>query len=91
MRWRYDSSNIWKTLAKRQRRQLEMSARILWFYHQYFVANLDVCYTEYPAQMLLDEKYEEKIWGEDLYGGWKGLSDRGASFTKTGLVGAIEL
>ena len=70
---------------------MELSAGLLRYYQQYFVEKLDVCYTEYPAQMLLDEKYEEKIWGEDLYGGWKGLSDRGASFTKTGLVGAIEL
>ena len=30
---------------------------------------LDVCSTEYPAEMLLDKKYEEKGRGEDLYGG----------------------
>ena len=91
MRRIYDSSQIWKPVTKWQKRHMELSAGLLRYYQQYFVEKLDVCYTEYPAQMLLDEKYEEKIWGEDLYGGWKGLSDRGASFTKTGLVGAIEL
>ena len=30
---------------------------------------LDVCSTEYPAQFFLEVKYEEKVWGEDLYGG----------------------
>ena len=33
------------------------------------MARLDLCSTEHPAQMLLDEKYEEKGQGEDLYGG----------------------
>ena len=33
------------------------------------MANLYVCSTEYPDQMLLDEKYEEKCRGEYLYGG----------------------
>ena len=33
------------------------------------MAKLDLFSTEYPAQMLLDKKYEEKGRGEDLYGG----------------------
>ena len=67
----YDYSHIWKPLTKHQKRHLEMSARLLWSSRRYFVEKLDVCYTEYPAQMLLEKKYEEKGRGEDLYGGQK--------------------
>ena len=66
---RYDYSNICKPLTKWQRRHLYMSSLLLWYSQRYFVAKLDVCSTEYPAQMLLDEKYEEKGRGEGLYGG----------------------
>ena len=66
---RYDSSHIWKPLTKRQKRHLEMSARIRWSSQRYFVEKLDVCSTEYPDQILLDKKYEEKVRGEYLYGG----------------------
>ena len=48
---------------------MELSARLLWSSQRYFVETLYVCSTEYPDQMLLDEKYEEKGQGEDLYGG----------------------
>ena len=66
---RYDSSHIWKPLTKRKRRHLELSSQLLWSSYRYFVAKSDVCSTEYPDQMLLDEKYEEKCRGEDLYRG----------------------
>ena len=48
--------------------------------------------------MLLEKNYEEKVQGEDLYGGVeyqvlggrKGASDQVASWTKTELVGSIK-
>ena len=73
MRRRYDSPCIWKTLIKRQWRHLEVSARLFRYSPRYFVAKLDVCSTEYPAQTLLVKNYEEKVWGEDLYEGVRRL------------------
>ena len=46
------------------------------------MAKLDVCSTDYPDKMLLDEKYEEKVWGGDLY--------RGGRITGTGWVEGSE-
>ena len=89
MMQRYDYSNICKPLTKWQRRHLYMSSLLLWYSQRYFVAKLDVCSTEYPAQKFHDKKYEEKGRGEDFYGGgrrpggWKGAINCGASFTKT--------
>ena len=69
MRRIYYSSHIWMPMTKRQKRYLELSAQIIWSSRRYFVGKLDVCSTEYPAQLFLEVKYEEKGRGEDLYGG----------------------
>ena len=42
MRRRYDSSRKWMPLTKRQKRRLELSARLLRSSQEYFVAKLDV-------------------------------------------------
>ena len=55
-------------MTKWQKRHMELSAGLLRYYQQYFVEKLDVCYTEYPAQMLLDKIYEEKGRGGSCMG-----------------------
>ena len=97
MRQEYDSSHIWKHLTKRQKRHLDLSSQLLQYSQSYFVAKLDVCFTEYPAQML-PEKNMKRRYGVTIcmgesedqgLGRWKVKSNRGASLTKKGLVGAI--
>ena len=61
------------------------------------MSELNVCSTEYAAQILLDKKYEEKVQGEGFYGRgripgtrWVKGSEQLGCLTKTGLVGVIE-
>ena len=59
---------------------------------------LDVCSIEYPAQILLVKNMKKRAGLRNCMGeaeeqglsGWKGISDRGGSLTKTRLVGAIK-